>query len=104
MKVIFEKKELEYIFENGKEKGKPSYPPEVIKGFIRKVNIILDVENTQELRMFKSLRLEELSGNYVGFHSIRVNNRYRIVLKILKEQLDKYTVEVVEISDLKDYH
>jgi plasmid maintenance system killer protein len=104
MKVILQNKDLEHIYIHGREKGSPKYPPEVVKGFIKKVNILAQAGNTQELRAFKSLHFEALKGNYEGSHSIRVNDQFRIVFKILKEEDGSTKVEVIQIDELKDYH
>ncbi len=41
-------------------------------------------------------RLEALSGNLKGFHSIRVNDQYRIVFR--------WTAEGPELVEVTDYH
>lgn len=104
MKVIIQNKDLEYIYTQGREKGSPKYPPEVIRAFIRKVGILVNAESTQTLRKFKSLHFEELKGDLKGSHSIRVNKKYRIVLKIDNELDGTTKIEIVIIEDLKDYH
>lgn len=104
MKVIITNKELEHLFLNRKEKGSPKYPPEVSKAFIKKVRIIQTVDNTQQLRQFKSLHLEQLKGDYEGQHSVRVNDKYRIILRIVKEENGTTYIEVVKIDELVDYH
>lgn len=104
MQVKFYNKDLEYLYIHGKEKGSPKYPQEVSKSYIRKVAILIDAENTQHLRKYKSLHFEELQGDLKGSHSIRVNDKYRIILKIEKELDGVTSVEVILIEDLKDYH
>ena len=104
MKVVFENKDLLYIYENGKEKGKPTFSKEIVRGFIRKINILIEVNSTFELTQFKSLNFEQLKGSLKGFHSVRVNDQYRIILKINEESDGLSTVEIVEIRQLTDYH
>ena len=106
MTVLFKKKVLEAIYKNGKETGKPIYGTEVIRSFIKKIAILWSVSNSAELAMFRSLRLEALKKEekYKGMHSIRVNDQYRIILKIVKDKNGTEIVEVIEIHDLTDYH
>ncbi len=104
MKVVFEDDALAYIYVEGKEKGKPKFPPEIIRGFIKKIQIILGLNSTAELRKMKGLRFEALQGNYAGFHSIRINNQYRIILKLQNETDGSVTIEVLHIFEITDYH
>ena len=103
MRVLFQDEYLQYIYEEGQERGKPRYSFNVIKSFIKKINILIDVADTKQLRGFKSLRLEALSGNYKGYSSIRVNQQFRIIIKVIETPEDA-TVEVIEVYDLTDYH
>ena len=104
MRVIILDKDLEYLYTHEKEKGSPNYPPEVSRGFIKKIKILESLGNTQELRLFKSLHFEALKGNYKGSHSIKVNDQFRIVFKILKEEDGSTKVEIIQVEELVDYH
>jgi toxin HigB-1 len=104
MKVVFINRELEYIYEFGDEPGKPKFPPEVVKGFIRKINLLLDIKSTAELRLFKGARYEKLSGNLKGFESIRINDQFRIILQIRTEEGNDSSEEAAFIFDIADYH
>ena len=104
MQVKILNKDLAYLYAHGKEKGSPQYPPEVAKAFVKKVKILQQAENTQMLRQYKSLHFEELKGDLKGSHSVRVNDQYRIVLKIEKEDNGTVKIEIVIIEDLVDYH
>jgi len=50
----------------------------------------------RDLRSPKGNRLELLKGNLKGFHSIRINNRWRIVFRW--QAADAHAVELI------DYH
>lgn len=106
MEIIFKNKRLEDIYTSGKETGKPVYGSEVVHGFIKKVAIIAGAGNSVELAKFKSLHLEALKKEekYRGMHSIRVNDKYRLILKIVKQKTGAESVEISEIHDLTDYH
>lgn len=104
MKIVFDNPDLEYIYEYGKEKGKPKFPPEIIRGFIKKINLLLDVRSSAELRLFKGARYEKLSGSLEGYESIRINDQFRILLRIRTEKEGKFTVEVCHIREITDCH
>ncbi|MFL9485278.1 type II toxin-antitoxin system RelE/ParE family toxin [Chitinophagaceae bacterium LWZ2-11] len=104
MVVLFIDQDLEKIYKKGEEKGKPIYGEGVIKAFIRKIDILIAVNNSRELAQLKSLNFEKLKKEYVGFCSVRVNNQYRIVFKIIKEKDRKEVIEIAEIHEQTDYH
>lgn len=62
----------------------------------RKLVILDAAETLSELRIPPGNRLEKLSGNRDGEHSIRVNEQWRVCFKWNKG--DAYDVEIV------DYH
>jgi len=53
----------------------------------------------------RSLHFEALKHELRGYHSVRVNDQYRLIFKIEKKGLKvKITVETIEIYSLEDYH
>jgi len=63
---------------------------------LRKLVILDAAESLQDLRIPPGNRLEKLSGDREGQHSIRINERYRICF--VWREGDAFEVEVV------DYH
>ena len=106
MTVAFKNEELRKIYVSGNETGKPRYGKEVIKGFVRKIEMLAAAADTVELSKFKSLHFEALvkEERYKGMHSIRVNDKYRIILKIEKKKSRQGIAEISEIHELTDYH
>ena len=86
-------KETEKIW-NGNQSRK--YPPEIQNTARRKLRMINNSQNINDLRIPPANRLEKLSGNYSGFHSVRINDQWRIVFKW--ENDNAFEVEIV------DYH
>ena len=105
MEVILTTDELKEWYENGKESGKPHFPKGVIKRFQEKIDILWSVQNSAQLVLYRSLNFEPLTKEkrYKGMHSIRVNDQFRIILRIVKKN-GAETIEVAEILDLTDYH
>ncbi len=62
----------------------------------RKLDLLDSVERLQDLRVPPGNRLEALSGNRQGQHSIRINEQYRICFRWTEE--GPTDVEIV------DYH
>ena len=86
-------KETEKIW-NGIQSKKIA--PEIQNTARRKLRMINNSQNINDLRVPPANRLEKLSGNYSGFHSIRINDQWRIIFKW--ENDNAFEVEIV------DYH
>jgi len=84
--IRFKNEYLKEIYTQGKKRGKQLYDESVVKSFIRKVDILFSLNYSQELIQFKSLYFEFLKKELKGFCSIRVNEKYCIIFKIIKEK------------------
>jgi proteic killer suppression protein len=62
----------------------------------RKLRMLNNSQDKGDLRIPPSNRLEKLSGNLIGFYSIRINLQWRIIF-----QWEKGNAQKVEIID---YH
>ena len=93
MIVSFGSKDSEKIW-NGIVVKKPSIEIQQIAR--RKLRMLNNSQNLNDLRIPPSNRLEKLSGNFKKFYSIRINNQWRIVF--MWENGNANEVQVV------DYH
>ena len=60
----------------------------------RKLRMINNSQNINDLRIPPANHLEKLSGNLIGFHSIRINKQWRIIFKW--ENDNAIAIEIVE--------
>ncbi len=72
------------------------FPPSILKAAYRKLLIIDAAGKIEDLRIPPGNRLEKLSGNMPGKHSIRINNQWRIVFSWKED--NAYNVQII------DYH
>ena len=89
----FGSKETEKIW-NGVRSSK--IPPEIQKVGRRKLRMINNSIDLNDLRIPPSNRLEKLSGNMKDYYSIRINDQWRIIF--IWETSHAQEVEIV------DYH
>jgi proteic killer suppression protein len=89
----FADKEAEKIW-----RGTPSrrLPADIQQAARRKLRMLHNAANLDDLRVPPANRLEALKGNRAGQHSIRINNQWRICFRW--EDGDAHDVEIV------DYH
>ena len=56
-------------------------PPDVVRTARRKLDMINAAHRLEDLKMLPGNRLEPLSGKLKGYHSIRVNDQWRVVFR-----------------------
>lgn len=78
MIVSFGSKETESVW-NGKRVKK--WPLDIQQTGRRKLRMLNNSQNLEDLRIPPSNRLEKLKGDLKDFYSIRVNNQWRIIFK-----------------------
>ena len=74
--------------------------PDLGKAFRRKVGYIVAAVDERDLRALKSLHYEKLAGRRFGQHSIRLNDQWRLIVRI-GSNVDGRVVIIIEIVD---YH
>ena len=89
----FGNKETEKVWEGIRSNKLPNEIQNIAR---RKLRMINNAQNINDLRIPPSNHLEKLSGNLKDFHSIRINKQCRIIF--MWENDDAYEVEIV------DYH
>lgn len=89
----FRDKETRKVF--ARERSK-TVPVELQRKALKKLNQIHYAGDLNDLRVPPGNRLEKLSGDRAGQHSIRINEQYRVCF--VWDDGDAYDVEIV------DYH
>ncbi len=90
----FKDKETELIFN---EVFSKKFPANIQAIALRKLLMINNANNINDLRVPPSNHLEKLTGDRAGQYSIRINDKWRICFK-LENQNDFCELEIV------DYH
>ena len=74
----FGNKETEKIWDGIQSKKLPADIQNVAR---RKLRMINNSQNINDLRIPPANHLEKLSGNLIGYYSIRINKQWRIIFK-----------------------
>jgi proteic killer suppression protein len=75
-------------------------PVEVISTLRNKLHAIKSMTDERDLRNWKSLHYERLTGNLKGKRSIRLNKKWRLVFSIDNDTQPP----VIQIESVEDYH
>ena len=86
----------EDLFDNRRSKAVLRFPPDLIRTARRKLLYLHDASEIGDLREPPGNRLEALKGQWKSFHSIRVNDQWRVVFRW--HDGNAYEVQVI------DYH
>ncbi len=89
----FGDKESEKIWNGIRSKKLPNEIQDVAR---RKLRMLNNAQDVNDLRIPPANRLEKLKGNFEDYYSIRINNQWRIIFQWLNN--DSYDVKIV------DYH
>jgi proteic killer suppression protein len=68
---------LQRFFTNDERSRK--IPPDIENSLFRRLQMLDDANQDQDLRVPPSNHFEKLKGNLAGLHSIRVNQQYRLI-------------------------
>ena len=105
MKVKFKTFELEELYKCGTRPGrKQKFPQQVIKQYKRKVDILIEIDNINKLRQFKSLNFEKLKGNRMGEYSIRLNKQFRLLFEQIKSKEHKIIINILLLNEISKHY
>lgn len=89
----FGDKETDKIWQGIRSKKLPNEIQEIAR---RKLRMLNNSQNINDLRTPPSNRPEKLSGSLKEFHSIRINKQWRIIFKWIDDNSHEVSI--------KDYH
>lgn len=98
MHFEFKNKGLLLLYTKGKNAH--HYSEGLVDAFFEVMAIIANAKNENDIRAFKSLHYEKLSGNRAGQISLRLNKQYRLIIQVTKDENGK-SIWIIEIAD---YH
>jgi proteic killer suppression protein len=70
------------------------------KNYRRKMALVAAARDERDLLAMRSLRFEKLVADREGQHSIRLNDQYRLILRLRTEN----DVRVAVVVEVTDYH
>lgn len=99
MRLIFEDDDLRRLYEEPAF-ALPRLGTDVVKAFRKKVGFLAAAESESDLRNYRALHFEKLRGGRAGQHSIRLNRKWRLILRVETDAEGRILV----IVEIVDYH
>ena len=87
----------EALFHGQSRRLARKFPPDIRKVAVRKLDMLNAASVLEDMKSPPGNRLEALKGAYRGFHSIRVNDQWRVVFRW--KAGDAHDVQVVDYHD-----
>ena len=99
MRIRFEDDDLERLYVDVSFHH-PRLGSDLTKQFRKKMQFIVAAIDDRDLRNYRGLRLEKLDGDRQGQHSIRLNDQFRLILRLETDDEGRLVI----IVELTDYH
>jgi toxin HigB-1 len=96
MRFAFADRKLRLLYVTGRGR----YPAEVCRAFFRVMGHIDQALDERDLYALKGLRYEKLRGNRQGQHSLRLNDRWRLIVQPTRDE----SGALLLIVEIVDYH
>ena len=101
MEIKFEKDYLRELFYDGTASDKKHrYQPDIVRRYVRVINILDSVEKVTDLYRYRSLHYEKLIGDKKDTESVRVNDQYRIEFKSSESE----GITICSITELSNHY
>jgi len=78
----------------------PQFGRDVVRAYRKKVGFLLAAESELDLHNYRALRFEKLRGDRAGQHSIRLNDQWRLILRLETDDEGR----VLVVIEIVDYH
>ena len=99
MRIDFEDDDLRRLYEES-DFRLAQLGPDVTKAYRKRVQLIAAANDERDLYALRSNRFEKLGGDSQGQWSLRINDQWRLIVRLEKD--DEGTLVVV--SEVVDYH
>jgi proteic killer suppression protein len=97
MLVEFEDEELRRLYED-RAFVLPRLGTDLTRAFRKVVGLVISARDERDLAAVRSLRFEKLKGGRSGQWSLRLNQQWRLIVRLVQSEQGKVVV-VVEVVD-----
>ena len=98
MEHRFEDEKLERLARDREFDG--GLPVEIVKAFRKRVQFIMAAKDERDFYGLKGIRFEKMRGTRAGERSMRLNDQYRLIVRLESGSNGKMVV----ICSIEDYH
>ena len=105
MRVEFEKKYLQELYETGKTTDKKHrFQPQVVNGYLKCVKALQRAIRMEDLFLVKSFNYHKLEGDKKGLSALRVNDQYRLEFREICNPNNMLEIEICSLTDITNHY
>ncbi len=105
MKIIFKREYLKQLYVDGKAKNKKyRFQKVVIIKYKNTIDKLKAANRIEDLFPIKSLHYEKLVGDKKGLESVRVDQKYRVEFRTVKEGEEPDYITICSIIELSTHY
>ncbi len=94
---------MKRLYTEGVTDKKHRYQPQIIRKYIRVIDLMIELPNVTSLLNYNSLNYEKLKGDKAGLSSVRVNNQYRVEFEEHVKDGENIAT-ICDITDLSNHY
>lgn len=98
MEIVFRNKDLDRLETDPEFAG--GFMPAIVKAYRKRIWAIRNATDERDFYVLKSWHYEKLKGNRSHQRSIKLNQKWRLIIEIVKMKPSN----VIEIIGIEDYH
>ena len=103
--VSFHKDYLEDLYEGKTKKYKEfKSNPQLVKQYVKTVNILKSLTRIEQLYQFKNLNYEKKEGNLKGKSAVWVNKQFRIIFQETSSEGNSGIIDILELEELSKHY
>lgn len=99
MRIVFEDRDLQRLYRDAQFRHR-SIGPDLTKQFRKKVGFLVAASDERDLYRYRALHFEKLAGARAGQHSIRLNDQWRLIVRLADDEQGRLVI----IVEVVDYH
>lgn len=103
MEINFNKEYLRDLYKLGQADKKHRFQPQIVKKYIRIIDLMRDEDNVLDLTKYKALNYEHHIGDKDGLSSVRINNQYRIEFEEYIQEGQSFAT-ICNITELSNHY
>ncbi len=105
MDISFNNQLLIDLYEGNKVSDKQFRSnPTLIKQYIKTVNKLKVVQNSNELFQFAGLNYEKLKGKLQPYSSVRINGQYRLIFEEVTSENEPFEIVLFKLEEISNHY
>lgn len=105
MEIEFKDSDLADLYEGKKVSNKLfRSSPQLVSQFVKVVGKLKNAPKIEDLYKINSLNYEALTGDRKGHSSVKINDQYRLIFEVIREDKEPFNVKLLAIEEVSNHY